>query len=269
MIFFHNNSDHMTFTETPIGVPAVSFTNMPDHYIHSSDDDLWNVDRTQLGRNAASVALIAYIMASADGSTAPVLGANTFGMGMERLGQNLRIALLGMSNASDKAEAYHAAADQIRYAVERERLALGSLGEISPNMSSGVDALLGELERREEQAMREIRMAYQHITGHDGMPPRARSEAEDRLAALTPVLAAGPTEFLSGRPRIGSVPGLHSLMAFEILNGVNGTRNGEDIYRYVAAEAREAGDHYFGVVTPEAVLEYLRGAEDAELVRLR
>ncbi|MBI5379927.1 MAG: right-handed parallel beta-helix repeat-containing protein, partial [Nitrospirae bacterium] len=34
--------------EAPIGVPAITFTNWPDNYIHTSDDDLWNIDRTQL-----------------------------------------------------------------------------------------------------------------------------------------------------------------------------------------------------------------------------
>jgi hypothetical protein len=44
---------------------------------------------------------------------------------------------------------------------------------------------------------------------------------------------------------------------------------GLDIYRFIAAEAREAGDHYFGVVTPEAVLQYLRNLAGAGLVTLK
>jgi hypothetical protein len=66
LIFFHNNTDHMPFNEAPIGVPGITFTNWPDHYIHTTDDDLWNIDRTQLGRNAAAAALMAYAMSSAD-----------------------------------------------------------------------------------------------------------------------------------------------------------------------------------------------------------
>jgi hypothetical protein len=52
------------------------------------------------------------------------------------------------------------------------------------------------------------------------------------------------------------------------MNAVNGERSGLDIYRYVAAEAREAGAHYYGTVTAEAVLEYLENAAAAELIRL-
>ena len=63
--------------------------------------------------------------------------------------------------------------------------------------------------------------------------------------------------------------GLHSLMAFEVLNAVDGERTGLDIYRFVAAEAREAGAVYYGTVTADAVLEYLENAAAAGLIRLR
>jgi hypothetical protein len=64
------------------------------------------------------------------------------------------------------------------------------------------------------------------------------------------------------------VDGLHDLMAFEVLSAVDGRVTALEIYRYVAAEAREAGAHYYGTVTAENVLEYLRNAETAGLVEL-
>jgi hypothetical protein len=57
-------------------------------------------------------------------------------------------------------------------------------------------------------------------------------------------------------------------MAFEVLNACDGARTGLDIARFVAAEAREAGAHYYGVVTEEAVLAYLEGAAKTGLVAL-
>jgi hypothetical protein len=57
-------------------------------------------------------------------------------------------------------------------------------------------------------------------------------------------------------------------MAFEVLSAVDGRVTGVEIYRYVAAEAREAGAHYYGTVTAENVLEYLHNAEDAGLIEL-
>jgi hypothetical protein len=265
MIFFHTSSDHMTFLEAPIGMPAVSFTNMPDRFIHSSDDDLWNIDRTQLGRSAAAVALIAYAMASADADDAAALTAETAGRGLERMGRNLRLALTWIATRDDKAAAYAEAADQVWYAAERERLAASSLREIHPDAAALADRFVEEVGRREAQARRELEAAYRQVTGRRP-PRRQRSEVEAQLAAMQPVLAAGPEEFFTGRGRVGFVPGLHGLMRFEILNAVDGQRTGFDIYRYVAAEAREAGAYYFGVVTAEAVLQYLENAREAGLI---
>jgi hypothetical protein len=268
MIFFHTSSDHMTFLEAPIGVPGVSFTNMPDRFIHSSDDDLWNIDRTQLGRNAAAVALIAYAMASADQDDVASMAAATLGRGFERIGQNLGIGLSWIANADDKTEAYHHAADQIWYAASRERLAVASLADIHPSASSYVSDLLDQIERREAQAKREVDLAYRQVTGERRLPAREMKDAETDLAALRPALVAGPPEFLRSRGQVRSVAGLHGLMGYEVLNAVDGERSGLDIYRYVAAEAREAGSHYYGTVSPEAVLRYLRNVADAELIRL-
>jgi len=268
MIWFHNNTDHMPFIEAPIGVPGITFTNMPDHYIHSSDDDLWNVDRTQLGRSAASVALIAYTMAAADADAAPVLAANTVGRGLERLTRNLRLGLTWIAERDDAA-AYGMAADQVWYAAERERLALRSLGGIAPAAETQVAARVQELARWEQEALRQLGNAYRQRTGRAAPRAAAPAGVLADLAALTPVLTAGPKEFLEGRGRIRGVPGLHSLMSFEVLNAVNGQRTGLDIYRFVAAEAREAGEYYYGTVTPEAVLAYLGNVESAGLVRRR
>ncbi len=269
MIYFHTLTDHMTFLEAPIGVPGVSFTNMPDRFIHSSDDDLWTVDRTQLGRAAASVALMAYIMASADGDDVPRLAAATVGRGIERLGRNVGIAMLLIASAEDRRASYHDALDQIWYAAEREVMALGSLKEIDPAAARLADRLLEELERRGDQAARDLEVAYREFTGQSPPARRPGTETLEQLADMRPALIAGPTEFLTGRGRVGFVPGLNPHMAFEIENAVNGKRSGLDIYRFVAAEAREAGAHYYGTVTPEAVLRLLQNLAEAELIRLQ
>jgi hypothetical protein len=268
MIFFHNNTDHMTFTEQPIGVPGVTFTNWPDNYIHTSDDQLWNVDRTQLGRSAAAVALMAYTMASADEEWLPALKAETVGRGAERLGRNLRLGLTWIATTEDKDAAYFNAIDQVHFAAERERLAISSLAEIDDGAGDVVAPLLEQLGRREAQALREIELAYRQATGRDAIRERPLSDTERRLSELRPALIAGPTEFLTGRRRVRGVRGLHGLMSFEVINAVNGERSGLDVYRYVAAEAREAGAHYYGTVTAKAVLEYLENAAAAELIRL-
>lgn len=264
MIFFHNNSDHMPFNETPIGVPAVSFTSMPDHYIHSSDDDLWNVDPTQLGRSAATVALIAYTMATLDDRSTRLVAGETLGRGLSRLGKNLSLALTHLEVAAGNPMwTYHEAQDQLRFALDRERRALRSLSEIGPESAQLVRQLLGDLEERGEVLTEELEGFRRDRT------ERRMSDAETVLAGITPVLMAGPEEFLNRRSLIPSVEGLHGLMAFEVLNAVDGNRSGWDIFRLVRAESREGGAHYFGTVTPEAVLEYLRGVAALDLIQLR
>ena len=56
-VWYFGDSDHQSFLDA--GVPAITFTNNPDQYIHSNLDDLFQIDRTQLGRNALTAALIA------------------------------------------------------------------------------------------------------------------------------------------------------------------------------------------------------------------
>jgi len=275
MIWFHNNTDHMTFTEAPIGIPGVTFTNMPDRYIHSSDDDLWNIDPTQLERNATAVALIAYAMAAADERSVPALSAEVVGRGAERLGRNLGLGLawiaataeLAEDRADERAAAWHAAQDQVAYAAERERRALRSLREIGADQARVAELLAG-LARRESAASLELADAWRRASGGAPPPPRAGSEAEVRLAELRPALVGGPKEFLDGRSKIGGVPGLHDLMAAEVLSAVDGTRTGLAIHRFVAAEAREAGERYYGTVAPAAVLACLENAAAAGLIRL-
>jgi hypothetical protein len=269
MIFFHLNTDHMPFLEAPIGVPGVTFTNMPDRFIHSSDDDLETLDRTQLGRNAVTVALIAYAMANATDSSVAAFTAETAGRGAERMGRNLRLGLGWISTAADRAAAYRDAVNQIRYAAERERMAATSLRQIHPSAASHSASLTEAIGKREAQALEEIAGHYQAVTRE--AVPRAipETQVERELAALRPSVAAGAKEFLTGRGQIGNVAGLHGLMAFELLNLVDGRRTGLDIYRFLSAEAREAGDYYFGVVTQQAVLDYLKKAETARMIRTR
>jgi peptidase M28-like protein len=269
MVFSHNNTDHMVFNEAPIGIPATTFTNMPDRYIHSSDDDLWNIDATQLGRNAVAVATIAYIMATADGGRAQTLAAETVGRGAERLSRNLRLGLSWIAAAADKGAAFNDARDQVQYAAERERRAINSLREVHPAAAALLPPLLAELDRRAAQAQRDLEVAYRQAAGGTRTPPARRaSETEARLMALRPTLVGGPKEFLTGRGQVQSVTGLHGLMAFEVMNAVDGRRSGLDIYRLVAAEAREAGTWYYGTVTAAAVLQYLENIAKAGLIRL-
>jgi len=266
-VWYFGDSDHQSFLDA--GVPAITFTNNPDQYIHSNLDDLFAVDRTQLGRNALSAALIAYTMAAADTSAVRAIAAEVVGRGQERLGGSVRVAMQLLAGATDGPVAYAAALDQVRYGADRERRAIRSLAEIAPAVAPTVAGLLAELDRHEAQAVRDVNAAWAR-TGRGAAPNRpARTAAEQELAALRPARAGGPREWLAQYDRIDWGGSLNGYIAREVLQAIDGTRTGLDIYRLAAAEAREGGEQYYGIVRPEAVLALLRGVERLGLISTR
>lgn len=269
-VFFHVNTDHMTFLETPIGIPAIAFTNFPDRYIHSSDDDLWNVDRTQLGRNALAAALITYIMASADEGTLPPIAAEVVGRGAERLGRNLRLGLSWIQSAPDPDAAYHHALDQLNFAMEREVMAVRSLAEVHPAGQRYAEENLEYLRERASLFERELGGAFRRTAEQEEPPMRNLTAPERELSGLLPVIRGDAAEFNSGRTHLYSlIPAdMHFLMAFEVLNAIDGERTGLEIFRYISAQAREGGAHYFGSVNAPDVLQYLHDVVDTGLVGL-
>ncbi len=265
MIWFHGNTDHVPFNEAPIGVPGISFTNFPDNYIHTSDDDLWNIDRTQLGRNAAAGALIAWIMATASSDRAPDFAVETLRRGGERIALNTGIALSIIRSERGSAN-YQMAIEQVEYAAARELQAVESMVQIGGVPDAVISRKRQIVENRKAKAMQELRAMYELFHGSSAPRGYSLTPIERELRGITPELTAGPTEFRTGRGQVRGVPGLHGLMAMEILSAVNGERTGLDIYRMVAAQAREAGAHYYGTVTREAVQQYLENAKEVGLI---
>ena len=264
-VWYFGDSDHQSFLDA--GVPAITFTNNPDPYIHSNLDDLFQIDRTQLGRNALTAALIAYTMAGADMRSFGQLAAEVVGRGQERLGGSVRLALQLLATAADRPAAYAAAVDQVRYGADRERQALRSLGQVAATAKPNVAALLAELDRREAQAVRDVNAAWTR-GGGGPLPARpALTPAETELARLRPSRSATPREWLAQYDRIDWGSSLNGYIGREVLQAIDGTRSGLDIYRLVAAEAREGGEHYYGVVRPEAVLALLKNVESLGLVK--
>ena len=255
-VWYVGDSDHESFLNAPIGIPAVSLGNSPDRFIHSNLDDLWQIDRTQLGRNAVVAALIAYTMASADATSFDRLAAEVVGRGASRLGGALRVALHHVADGCTAAE------DQIWYAAERERRAIRSLGEVDARTSGRVTPLLADLDRRADEATREVRAAC-------GAAPARAPTAEDReLAAMHPRVTGGPATWLAAHDRI-PYPDANAYLLREMLAAIDGRRSGLDLYRLAAAEVREAGREYYGDITPAITLDWLRGVEKLGLIATR
>ena len=263
-VWYFGDSDHQSFLDA--GLPAITFTNNPDAYIHSNLDDLFQIDRTQLGRNALTAALIAYTMASADTGAFDALAAQVVGRGQERMGGSVRLALQLLGEMPDRAAAYFAAVDQVRYGAERERQALRSLGQIARTLQPNVAALVAELDRREAQAIRDVDDAWRRSGGKSAPTRPPLTQAERDLAALRPNRSTTPKEWLAQYERIDWGGSMNGYIAREVLQAIDGNRTGLDIYRLVAAEAREGGEQYYGIVRPEAVLALLRNVKQLGLI---
>jgi hypothetical protein len=263
-VWYFGDSDHQSFLDA--GVPAITFTNNPDQYIHSNLDDLFQIDRTQLGRNALTAALIAVTVASSDARSFGKLAAEVVGRGQQRLGGSVRVALQLLDGATDRPAAYAAATDQVHYAADRERRAIRSLGQVAPSVLPNVNALLAELDRREAQAIRDVNAAWAR-GGPAALPARPTLTAETRLATMRPVRTATPREWLAHYDQIDWGDSMNEYIGREVLQAIDGMRSGLDIYRLVAAEAREGGEYYYGIVRPDAVLALLENVESLSLIR--
>src|SRR6185295_143511 len=99
MVPYFDSTDHHAFVPARIGVPGTSLTNWPDEFIHSTGDDLENIDATQLERNAIVVAGVALYFADVDEAGTPALAAYAAARGRSRAAADAATALAHLSQA--------------------------------------------------------------------------------------------------------------------------------------------------------------------------
>ena len=262
VIPFHNNTDHQVFNMAPIGIPGVTFTNWPDDYIHSTDDDLWQIDPTQLKRNAVAVAGSAWFIATAGAPELRVLSADSVGRALERIGHDTRrageLALSAPgSSSTERAEAV------VRESVAREQRVLKSMVALSRDDGAKVVAAALTLLPSADDVAARLRAT---VSMNAAQTSAAANAASDNRV---PVFVDDIAGFLERRKALQRPPSLHPLMAYEALNFVDGSRTIGDVARAVAAEADLAGDWYYGQVTREDVSSYLQSAASAGILTLK
>jgi hypothetical protein len=292
LVHYFDSTDHLVFNEGAIGIPGVTFTNWPDEYIHSSDDDLWQIDRTQLQRNAVAVAASALYLANLTEKEAPTLLAVMAGEARERLSHDLAIGLSrlaqvpragGTAAAADVSQAERAQTE--RGQTEGERLASAfedamsllhqaELREVAgfesvrrfaaPNIQKLLESLEEDMKLTEINHRKRIEEWYRALGGTK--PSGALSEKERALASRVPKIAGTLGEYLRHKEEIEGPKGLHPLMQFEALNYVDGRRSILDIYRAVRAESLSAGEWYYGTVELQDIEELFNAAEKAKAV---
>lgn len=264
VIPFHNNTDHQVFNMGIVGVPGITFTNWPDPYIHSSDDDLWQMDATQLKRNAVAVAAATLYLANAGDAQVVTTGTEMYGRALERMSRDARTAM-AMTD-------YRRGANLVRQAARRERRALESLARFATPGGAGERALKALLQQLPTEDNAEMRLAAyaSSVTGPKPAPLAATmTPKEKELAGMVPTMTVSIQDYLRKRRELKRPPALHGLMAYEVMNFVDGKNSYLDIFRAVSAQADAAGEWYYGTVSLEDVASYLDSARAAGIVTMK
>jgi hypothetical protein len=249
---YFGSSDNLVFVEGIIGVPSVALINWDDYYIHSTDDDLFQIDQTQLQRNNFIVGAMAFYLAYAEAEDIPLLAAETYGQGGKRLANDLQVAMQILSASDNWADAHLL----IEQGSIRERLALNSMRVIAGNDSRAnqtIDTFLRLVDEREKRLYDEIGAFYQNRYGKKAA--LNLSPAASDAAKKIPSNIASMDEYFEKRANVPS--GMHSLMRGETMSFVDGKRSYYDIYKAVKAESLAAGKFFYGTVTLEDVVKTL------------
>ncbi len=163
-----------------VGVPGTTLTNWPDENIHSSGDDLWQMDATQLKRNAFIVAATALWLADAGGTETAALAPFVTARSLERIARDAATAAEWMR--SGKREA----ADRSRTARNLLDASIASLRALGPSDTT-VAPVLSSRRNDQRKAARMIRDSVVPPEGLDASAGNAGpSDTERRLEKRVP-----------------------------------------------------------------------------------
>ena len=266
MVPYYDSTDHHAFTPRHVGVPATSLTNWPDEYIHSTGDDLENIDATQLERNAVVVAAVSLYFASLAAQDVPALASYAAARGRARVAAESATALAHVATAKpeERTRARREARGLVRQAHLKEERALLPLPRLDPGRDTvaAISTATRRLEGSMQRELEAVDQAYAAMAG--GPPPKAGADDEEHaLSQLLYAPASDVDNIHDALARVDRPGGLHAMMEFEILNFADGTRSAWEIYEAVSAEALSAGDWYYGRVQPADVRAVLDSAVEA------
>jgi hypothetical protein len=249
---YFGSSDNLVFVEGIIGVPSVAMVNWDDYYIHSSDDDLDNIDQTQLQRNNFIFGALALYLAYAEAEDIPLLASETYAQGGRRMANDLTVALQILNESNNLTDAFLL----IEQGAIRERRALNSMRVIAGNDNKAnqtIDTFLKLVDEKETLLKNQLITFYEIKYGRAG--DKAVSQFEADAMKKVPVNIDSMDEYFKKRTNVQT--GLHSTMRSEVYNFVDGRRSYFDIYKAVKAESLAAGKFFYGTVTLDDVVKVL------------
>ena len=201
MVPYYGSTDHHAFTPARIGVPATSLTNWPDEFIHSTGDDLEQIDATQLERNAVVVAAVALYFANAGEPEAAVLAPYVGARASARIAADVATAVAHLAQAppAERAEAYRAAFHLVQESHRKEERALSSIRALATGERIGrlVSGALERLTTAHAEDLQELARAYTAIAGGEPPPPAVTPIEKEMTRSST---RRSPTSASSSRP---------------------------------------------------------------------
>ncbi len=282
---YFDSTDHLVFNDPWVRVPGTSLTNWPDEYIHSSVDDLWQIDPTQIKRNAFLVAATAWWLANAEAKDVPFLAAFVAARGAERMARDLATAQAWISDGRGTDEDRRRAAGDLLAVSQRiEEAAVASARAVGPAPESsvadavaavrtagtGLAARLSTRPAAEDAALARLaaktpRFAVDNLDAWMALEERvkekreadaraAKEKKEKDEAAKRPSKAGAKT---SPPTAAAEEPKLSPLMGTAALTWIDGKTDAAEIARRVCAEALSAGWWYYGETTPALVEKFL------------
>jgi hypothetical protein len=257
---FFDASDNLNFVEGAIGVPSIALINWDDYYIHSSDDDLWQIDQTQLERNAFIIGSMAYYFGKSESDQTNLLLAETYAQGNKRLANDLQSAFNQLQTLTDKEEAWKNANILVEQGILREVRALNSIKKIAGNDASAVRAItasVNQMKLKQATLTNEIGEAYKRVNNVDKVPALKQNDQELAAGNKIPTNNSSLDSYFEKRSGYVSGTTLHPTMRTELFNFVDGKRSYFEIYKALKAEAMAAGSWYYGVVKLEDVVKVL------------
>ena len=269
---YFNSSDHMCFVEGIIGVPAVATINWDDKFIHSSDDDLYQIDQTQLHRNQFLTAATAFVLMNAGSGTVPLLAGETFAQGEGRIATDVQAAIRRLQDGlSGPDDGWADASALIEQGVAREIRAIQSCAVFAGTDAKAgrvITGLVSRAEQRQAALTLDLSAYYQQLHGAApslGAPDSLMSASIKKI----PANVASLKDYFTNRASVSFGGSLHSLMRDEVYNFVDGKRSYYDIFQAVRSEQLAAGSWYYGTVTLRDVAGLLDAMVAAKALTLK
>jgi Peptidase family M28 len=260
MLPYFGLSDHEVFTGAQVGVASTALINWPDPYIHSTGDDLGNVDATQLQRNAFVVAAVALFFSGAGDEGIAALASYSGARAQARLAADVATAMARVAEAgpSGRDAAYRLGRNLIHQSHTKEAAALSWVRRLAPKNGRAAEVAsraASWIDDGEGDDFAALERAYVGLTGKN--PPNPDLSQEERAMASQVYVPVAGAAFEDAIRKVRHVEGLHPAMQAEVFNFADGKRNALDVYDAVASEALSGGAWYYGAVSPADVKEAL------------